>query len=143
MEVHHVRFPVSGTSAAAASARQRLAGAIRAWGAFLKPELLETAELVAAELITNAVRHAGKGPISAGARLSDARLLIEVTDTSPDVPQVGLPSADEEGGRGLFLVAALADRHGFDPMPTGKRCWAEFEVSDPVQTSHPLPVQRS
>ena len=41
MEVHHVRFPVSGTSAAAASARQRLAGAIRAWGAFLEKEIIE------------------------------------------------------------------------------------------------------
>ncbi|MGW0882854.1 ATP-binding protein [Streptomyces sp. NPDC002671] len=143
MEVHQVRFPVSGTPAAAASARRQLAGAIRTWDALLGPELLDTAELVAAELIANAVRHAGNGPISAGARLSDARLLIEVTDTSPDVPQVGLPATDEEGGRGLFLVAALADRHGFDQVPRGKRCWAEFKVSAPCQPSQRLPLQRS
>ncbi|MFJ8154285.1 ATP-binding protein [Streptomyces sp. NPDC094468] len=143
MEVHQVRFPVSGTPAAAASARRQLAGAIRNWDAFLGPELLDTAELVAAELIANAVRHAGNGPISAGARLSDARLLIEVTDTSLDVPQVGLPDADEEGGRGLFLVAALADRHGFDQVPRGKRCWAEFKVSPPCQPPQRLPLQRS
>ncbi|MFJ4005657.1 MULTISPECIES: ATP-binding protein [Streptomyces] len=143
MEVHQVRFPVSGTPAAATAARQQLAGAIRTWNAFLGPELLDTAELVAAELITNAVRHAGHGSISAGARLSDVRLLIEVTDTSPDLPQVGLPDTDEEGGRGLFLVAALADRHGFDQVPRGKRCWAEFEVSAPPQLSQRLPLQRS
>ncbi|MFC7866340.1 ATP-binding protein [Streptomyces murinus] len=143
MEVHQVRFPVSGTPAAATAARQQLAGAIRNWDAFLGPELLDTAELVAAELITNAVRHAGHGPISAGARLSDVRLLIEVTDTSPDVPQVGLPDTDEEGGRGLFLVATLADRHGFDQVPRGKRCWAEFKVSAPPQPSERFPLHRS
>ncbi|MFD8910256.1 ATP-binding protein [Streptomyces sp. NPDC059575] len=143
MEVHHARFPVSGTPAAAASARRQLAGAIRNWDVFLEPELLETAELVAAELITNAVRHAGHGPISAGARLSTERLLIEVTDTSRHVPQVALAGVDEEGGRGLFLVAALADRHGFDQVPRGKRCWAEFKVSTPRHLAYPLPLQRS
>ncbi|MYS46864.1 ATP-binding protein [Streptomyces sp. SID5998] len=143
MEVHQVRFPVSGTPAAAASARRQLSGAIRNWDAFLGPELLDTAELVAAELIANAVRHAGNGPISAGARLSHVRLLIEVTDTSPDLPQVGLPDTDEEGGRGMFLVAALADRHGFDQVPRGKRCWAEFKVSAPCQPPQRLPLQRS
>jgi anti-sigma regulatory factor (Ser/Thr protein kinase) len=122
MEAHQIRFPVPSTPAAASSARQQLANGIRAWDAFLDQELLETAELVAAELLTNAVRHAGHGPISASACLNDECLLIEVTDASRKVPQAGLPDAEEEGGRGLFLVAALADRHGIDPLPSGKRC---------------------
>ncbi|WP_369189468.1 ATP-binding protein [Streptomyces sp. R08] len=143
MEAHQIHFPVHGTPAAASSARRQLAIGIRAWDTSLDQELLETAELVAAELLANAVRHAGHGPISAGARLNDERLLIEVTDAGSKAPQVGLPDAEEEGGRGLFIVAALADRHGIDPLPSGKRCWAEFKVSGPDQPSRCLPLQRS
>ncbi|WHM38256.1 ATP-binding protein [Streptomyces sp. BPTC-684] len=131
MEAHQIRISVSGTPAGAASARQQIAEWIRAWGVLLEPDLLDTAELVASELITNAVRHA-HGPITASAYLSAKALRIAVIDTSSDIPEVGLPDADEEDGRGLFLVAALADRHGFEPLPSGKRCWAEFELSAPL-----------
>jgi serine/threonine-protein kinase RsbW len=143
MEAHQIHFPVHGTAAAASTARQRLANGIRAWDASLGQELLETAELVAAELLANAVQHAGHGLISAGARLNDELLLIEVTDASPNVPQAALPDAETEGGRGLFLVAALADRHGVEPLPSGKRCWAEFKVTGPDQPLRSLPLQRS
>ncbi|MDX3385394.1 ATP-binding protein [Streptomyces niveiscabiei] len=143
MEAHQIHFPVHGTAAAASSARQRLAIGIRDWDASLDQELLETAELVAAELLANAVRHAGHGPISAGARLNDERLLVEVTDAGSQAPQSGLPDAEEEGGRGLFIVAALADRHGIDLLPSGKRCWAELKVTGPEQPSRCLPPQRS
>ncbi|MFF7139107.1 MULTISPECIES: ATP-binding protein [unclassified Streptomyces] len=143
MEAHQIRFSVHGTPAAARSARQQLANGIRRWDASLDQDLLNTAELVAAELLTNAVRHAGHGPISAGARLDGERLLIEVTDASHTVPRAGLPDMEAEGGRGLFLVAALADRHGVDPLPSGKRCWAEFKVGGPLQPSRHVPLQRS
>ncbi|MBO1333742.1 ATP-binding protein [Streptomyces sp. VRA16 Mangrove soil] len=144
MEAHHIRISVSGTSAGAASARQQIAEEIRDWGAVLGSELLDAAELVASELITNAVRHAHEGPITAGADLHGKALRIAVTDANSDIPKVGLPHAEAEDGRGLFLVAALADRHGFDPLPSGKRCWAEFEFSAPlpVPAAH-LPQQRS
>ncbi|MEE1749263.1 ATP-binding protein [Streptomyces sp. JV184] len=134
MEAHHIRIPVPGTPAGAASARRQIAEEIRDWGAALGPALLDAAVLVASELITNAVRHAHKGPITAGADLSDEALRIAVIDTSFDIPEVGLPDAEEENGRGLFLVAALADRHGFDPLPSGKRCWAELDLSAPLPT---------
>ena len=68
MEAHQIRFSVHCTPAAARSARQQLVNGIRRWNASLDQDLLSTAELVAAELLTNAVRHAGHGPISAGAR---------------------------------------------------------------------------
>ncbi|MBX7469083.1 MULTISPECIES: ATP-binding protein [unclassified Streptomyces] len=132
MEAHHIRIPVSGTPAGAASARRQIAEEIRGWSAALEPELLDAAELVASELITNAVRHAHTGPITAGADLYDKALRIAVLDTNADIPSIGLPDADGEDGRGLFLVAALADRHGFDPLPSGKRCWAEFEFNGPL-----------
>ncbi|MEI5099413.1 ATP-binding protein [Streptomyces sp. PmtG] len=145
MEAHQIRIPVTGTPAGAASARQQLADGVRAWGdgALLGPELLDAAELVVSELITNAVRHAHEGAIKAAAYLSDDGLRIVVIDTNSDIPEVGQAAADDEGGRGLFLVAALADRHGFDPLPSGKRCWAEFKVSTPHLVAPHLPLQRS
>ncbi|QDY77673.1 ATP-binding protein [Streptomyces qinzhouensis] len=141
MKVHQIRFPVPGTHAAASSARRDLVAAIRAWGTLLPPELLDAAELVASELITNAVRHAGAdGPISAGAHLGTGGLRIEVIDTNSEIPEAGLPGTAAEAGRGLFLVAALADRHGFDPLPSGKRCWAEFEFSAALSSAETHPM---
>ncbi|PNE36261.1 ATP-binding protein [Streptomyces noursei] len=144
MEAHHIRIPVSGTPAGATSARQEIAEGIRAWATSLEPELLDAAELVTSELITNAVRHAHDGPITAGVDLDGQALRIAVIDTSADIPEIALPDDDAEDGRGLFLVAALSDRYGFDPLPSGKCCWAEFEFSASLRTvaTH-LPLQRS
>ncbi|MCX3059797.1 ATP-binding protein [Streptomyces beihaiensis] len=147
MEAHEIRLPVAGTPAAARDARRQLALGIRtAWGDLLDRDLLDTVELAAGELIANAVRHAGGGPIWAGARLDDAGLLLDVTDSASDgrLPQVALPDPEAEGGRGLFLVAALADLHGCDQLPSGKRCWAQFKVGAPFPAiPSRLPSQRS
>ncbi|WP_189327549.1 ATP-binding protein, partial [Streptomyces flaveus] len=36
------------------------------------------------------------------------------------------PQPDDESGRGLLLIAALADRWGTEPYaPSGKTVWAE------------------
>ncbi|WP_412126017.1 ATP-binding protein [Streptomyces platensis] len=39
---------------------------------------------------------------------------------------MGGPGDTDEGGRGLALVAELADCWGADPLPWGKRVWAEL-----------------
>ncbi|GGL05411.1 ATP-binding protein [Streptomyces flaveus] len=121
---------VPGTPAAATAARHEVMDAIRGWGASFDAEALDTVELVVSELITNAVRHAATGPSSVTVRLHDAVLLIEVCDSSPVLPQPGLPGAGAESGRGLFLVSALADWYGVEPTPCGKRSWAEITVID-------------
>ncbi|MBM7440951.1 anti-sigma regulatory factor (Ser/Thr protein kinase) [Streptomyces sp. HB132] len=58
---------------------------------------------------------------------------IEVTDTRGErLPApTGPASPDQEGGRGLLLVAALADRWGWYPCVDGpgKTVWAVLEVS--------------
>ncbi|RPK90720.1 hypothetical protein EES46_12270 [Streptomyces sp. ADI98-10] len=41
-------------------------------------------------------------------------------------PADGLPGADGEGGRGLLLVAALADKWGVAERNPGKVVWCEF-----------------
>lgn len=93
-------------------ARWELRKALARWG--LAP-LEESAVLVLSELLTNAARHAcvspGREIETWYLRLSDT-LRIEVHDASSDWPEVREPDLEAPGGRGLTLVAALADSWG-------------------------------
>ncbi|MEV4440142.1 SpoIIE family protein phosphatase [Streptomyces sp. NPDC049577] len=82
-----------------------------------------TTELILSELITNAIRHAS-GPIRVRL-LRDRNLICEVSDTSSTSPHLRYAAAEDEGGRGLFLVAQLAERWGTRYTPEGKVIWAE------------------
>ncbi|MGW7239800.1 ATP-binding protein [Streptomyces sp. NPDC054804] len=53
---------------------------------------------------------------------------IVVTDTSRTRPTPGTPSPDDEHGRGLLLVEALAHDWGSEPVHGGKRVWAELRA---------------
>ncbi|MEK8172035.1 ATP-binding protein [Streptomyces sp. M19] len=91
-------------------------------------DALDSAELVISELLTNAVQHAGDGPITLGVRLRDRSLWVEVSDSSTTLPRPTLPDVEDEHGRGLFIVDAIAARHAVELTPTGKRCWAEIAL---------------
>ncbi|GAA2267587.1 SpoIIE family protein phosphatase/ATP-binding protein [Kitasatospora cystarginea] len=80
-------------------------------------------ELVLSELITNAIRY-GTPPISVR-MLYDRTLICEVSDTSSTAPHLRYAAAEDEGGRGLFLIAQLAERWGTRYTPDGKIIWAE------------------
>ncbi len=66
-----------------------------------------------------------------------ARVLIEVWDADPQPPEDpgadGLPDLEAEGGRRLFLVAALSSRWNWHltRQPAGKVVWCEFEDDQP------------
>ncbi|MFE8945232.1 SpoIIE family protein phosphatase [Streptomyces sp. NPDC007856] len=86
-------------------------------------ELDFTTELILSELVTNAIRY-GRGPI--GVRLlRDRTLICEVSDRSTTSPHLRYAATTDEGGRGLFLVAQLADRWGTRYTSDGKIIWAE------------------
>lgn len=57
---------------------------------------------------------------------ADGTVRIAVDDGSATAPSLGSLDMIALGGRGLPLVAALADRWGWEPLPHGKRVW--FEV---------------
>ncbi|MCF3101991.1 SpoIIE family protein phosphatase [Streptomyces roseoverticillatus] len=90
------------------------------WG---MDEAAFTTELILSELITNAIRHAS-GPVRVRL-LRDRALICEVADGSSTSPHLRYAAAEDEGGRGLFLVAQLAERWGTRYTPEGKVIWAE------------------
>ncbi|MEV5972263.1 SpoIIE family protein phosphatase [Streptomyces sp. NPDC051921] len=103
-----------------ARARSMATEQLTRWGL---DELAFTTELVVSELVTNAIRYAS-GPI--GLRLiRDRSLICEVSDSQHTSPHARHAGSDEEGGRGLFMVAQLTEHWGTRYMPTGKTIWAE------------------
>ncbi|MGX9874503.1 ATP-binding protein [Streptomyces cellulosae] len=94
--------------------------------------LVDIAELLAAELVANAVRHT-KGPAALRVRWSPpGTLRIGAWDADPSPPQPPQPLAavlETEDGRGLGLVRACADVWGWQPLvrdgSRGKFVWCE------------------
>ena len=94
-------------------------------------EVIDEAVLLVSELFTNSLRYA-HGPI--GVRMvRAASLLVEVSDPLPDPPRERTPDPDDEGGRGIQLVAQSARRWGTRRGPAGKTVW--FELTLPPHQS--------
>ncbi len=91
-------------------------------------ELVDTAQLCVSELVSNVVTHVGSGtPGSLAVSLSGTLLRIEVHD--PDaraLPTLVAADVDAEGGRGMALVEALADRWGVQLLEDRKVTWCEL-----------------
>ncbi|WP_336320251.1 SpoIIE family protein phosphatase [Streptomyces lavendofoliae] len=105
-------------------ARALATGQVDAWG--LDGELSFTTELVVSELVTNAIRYAS-GPIQLRL-IRDRTLICEVSDTGHTSPHLRRAGSDDEGGRGLFLVARMTQQWGTRYTPTGKTIWAEQPI---------------
>ena len=106
-------------------ARQFFAGVARRMR--LDPEQVRRGELAVSELVTNAVRHTS-GPIELSARRGRPSVRVEVSDGDPSSPHMMDPSLDTDGGRGLPVVAAMADEWGWDSDDRrGKRVWFSLE----------------
>ena len=89
---------------------------------------IDEAALMTTELATNAVEHAHT-PYTLTVDVTNRTLRVDVRDASTCPPTVGAASPDALGGRGLMLVAALADRWGYNTMTGGKSVWFEVEPS--------------
>ncbi|MEU8589252.1 SpoIIE family protein phosphatase [Streptomyces sp. NPDC048664] len=119
-EAQVAQWQVPRDPAAVARVRSACARRLAEWGV---GDAAFTAELILSELITNAIRY-GSEPI--GVRvIRDRCLIFEVSDASSTSPRLRRARVTDEGGRGLFLVARLAERWGTRYTPTGKVIWAE------------------
>ncbi|MEW2388997.1 ATP-binding protein [Streptomyces venezuelae] len=86
----------------------------------------DTAALCTSELVTNVHQHT-KSDVHLRAAVATTHVRIAVYDGGGDqLPSPRRPDADEEGGRGLFLVTALSDVCGVTPASAGKGVWFQL-----------------
>ncbi|MFF9911887.1 ATP-binding protein [Streptomyces sp. NPDC013457] len=125
-------FPAEAN--AVRTARHAVRDTLRTWR--IDSTVGDLTVLLVSELVTNSLRYAS-GPI--GVRLvhlhpepdGDAHrpaLLVEVSDPLPDPPTERPAGPDDEGGRGLQLVAGSARSWGTRQDRTGKTVWFELAL---------------
>jgi len=95
---------------------------LEAWEA---AELTSDAELIASELVTNAVLHA-RTAIQLRLSVEESRVRIEVYDENTRAPALPSCGPDATSGRGLALVSSLANSWGIEHQGDGKVVWAEI-----------------
>ena len=105
------------------------------------PHLLDDVLLLVTELVTNAAVHAGT-QLELDLDTTSPGVRVEVTDHSPAAFPVLRPRAEEEreGGRGLFLMDALATRWGTTHFATGKSVWFELQRDAPAPPASTWPT---
>ncbi|MEV2229212.1 SpoIIE family protein phosphatase [Streptomyces phaeochromogenes] len=113
-------WQVPSEPAAVGEVRASVTRQLTEWGL---DDLAFATELMLSELVTNAIRY-GTGPIQVR-MLRDRSLICEVFDGSNTSPHLRYAATTDEGGRGLFLVAQLAERWGTRYAPAGKVIWTE------------------
>ncbi|MFD5659862.1 ATP-binding protein [Streptomyces hirsutus] len=101
---------------------------LTSWG---RSDLVETAELLLTELATNALRHAHGLDIGIRVQLQGDHLMIEVEDGSPLRPMPRCAGPDDENGRGLFLIDALAKAWGVSDDGTTTWCTLSLNEGPP------------
>ncbi|MFJ4466457.1 SpoIIE family protein phosphatase [Streptomyces sp. NPDC089424] len=118
-----------GDPEALAQARHMIRAAVRAWGA---ADRSDEVELVADELITNALMHTEGAAVVTLRVVSDTdrRLRVEVEDCSSALPRRREAGESGVSGRGLLLVDLLTDVWGVEARGGGKCVWCEFVVPE-------------
>ncbi|MFI5616478.1 ATP-binding protein [Streptomyces sp. NPDC051567] len=115
------------------AARHAVRAALRDWGL---DSVGDVTVLLVSELVTNSLRYAS-GPIGVrlvrrnqanGSPEGGAALLVEVSDPLPDPPRERVARPDDEGGRGLHLVATSSRRWGTRHGKSGKTVWFELAI---------------
>jgi anti-sigma regulatory factor (Ser/Thr protein kinase) len=107
-------------------------------GEGLDLELIEDAELLVSELVTNAIRH-GRPSIRMLVRREPPGIGVEVHDQGPGDPVLpaGEPMPDQRSGRGLRMVAVIASAWGVrrPEEGPGKVVWFSLQPPAKVPTS--------
>jgi anti-sigma regulatory factor (Ser/Thr protein kinase) len=142
MAIHwplHTHLELAAVPTAPACFRGHVRAVACEWGL---PGLTDTAELLTSELATNSVRASERLKARADLAvvpvvrlwvLSDrVSLVINVWDASEEMPLPrDIAAPDEDGGRGLMLVAALGTDWGAYRVACGKVVWVMITSADP------------
>ncbi|MFF9771194.1 ATP-binding protein [Streptomyces sp. NPDC053086] len=120
------RFPA--VTASIAAARHWVRDCVEGFGGPLRQQrVIQTAELLVSELITNAIRH-GAGPPLIRLTWNGRLLRIAVSDQGDRWPRMRAGKNTEPGGFGMQLLERLAQRWGVTPRHPGKTVWAELSL---------------
>ncbi len=136
-----LRAELFASLSSARHARSAVRRALATWGI---DDPAGDAELLASELVANAAEHVGSGPIALTLRRhaqpdGQRGITCEVTDTSPDPPRHRQAGPDEERGRGLSIVTALADASGVRAEQAGKTTWFTLALHGRIERASPQP----
>ncbi|BBC29232.1 ATPase/histidine kinase/DNA gyrase B/HSP90 domain protein [Streptomyces graminofaciens] len=118
----------------AAGVRRAVAAHLELWDL---TALLDDAVLATDELFANAVRHASSDSsdtVAVVLECSERELRVTLADSSPALPVRRAVDGSAESGRGLSIVAALADDWGTEPPEpgaVGKKVWFSLVVREP------------
>jgi anti-sigma regulatory factor (Ser/Thr protein kinase) len=91
--------------------------------------ILHDALLLASEMVSNVIRHAGT-PLTLSVEIHRGYLRMTVTDGAlPFEAKAGGENSDAESGRGMGIIASLSRRWGVGTTPIGKSIWAELNTT--------------
>ena len=94
-----------------------------------REDLIDAAELLVSEVVTNALVHAGT-PIEVTAQVGGTGLRVEIGDGSPHLPAPRHHATMAGTGRGLRLLQQMVDSWGAYPYADGKIVWFELVTGD-------------
>ncbi|MFE5029237.1 ATP-binding protein [Streptomyces sp. NPDC056656] len=124
----------TSTPKCVALVRRQVGKALADWG--YGQDDIDRMLLVCSELATNAVQHGHRAGHLFEVQVTAERAgcLVEVSDPAPRPPHPVTAGADDEHGRGLQLVATLAEETGHRPRnPIGKTVWARLLLTEPKE----------
>lgn len=101
----------------------------------LPSDVLDDAQLLSTELVSNVLQHCPmSGTVTVAFACDRGSICVAVTDSSDTDPQPGSPDSAAESGRGLQLLEALASAWGTRPafIPPGKVVWFRLGPAQPA-----------
>jgi anti-sigma regulatory factor (Ser/Thr protein kinase) len=122
------RVELAARPEAAAGARR----ALQPLGAEFPAEIVERAQLLVSELISNSLVHAERhkdDSILLDVQVDPDAVHVEVTDQGPGFePKISTPTMYQHSGWGLYIVDTVADRWGVRRHDSNVSVWFELDL---------------
>lgn len=120
----HSMLRAAPQTEAVVRARSMVVRTLRQWSL---AEQEEPVMAIVAELVANAIRHAGT-PLEVRLVRRPSGIRVEVHDRASQLPRLSVPRIEEEHHRGLLIVDHYANAWGAELLPGGKVVWAEVNA---------------
>ena len=118
--LHRAHMDLGGAVDVPMRARQFVRDQLEQWA--VSSDCIDTVLLLTSEVVTNALCHASP-PLHLALTHGSFGIDVDVSDSSLTPPEVGRPDFDHEGGRGMWLVQALATLWGHTMSDERKSVW--------------------